>query len=624
MKKSTVVVVAIATAMLFQTPFALVSWSAAAAEKTILRVGTLQGIQNLSPYTAYEDSEYIVFDLIYDRLMTYDQDLNPIPLIATSWELDSWADADDPGTPEDEGANRLWRYEIATNATWHDGEPLDAYDVEYSININLNEVMWAFTPIINWRLADHATAIDSDTVEVYLNIPNVHIDAVSIPIAPQHIWSQWTPDQIQYGQKDEQFIGSGPFKFVELIPDQRVVLERNDEYFMGPVAYDEVVFYLYGNDQVMREDLVKGNIDVARFPPNTYETLLDVEGIDHAEVDKYYQSTLGFNSFKDVSSNGNRRLLDENVRRAMHMAIDKQYIIDTVFLGYADMGYALPAPVVPYYHWKPTPAEELAYNVSRANQLLNESGYDAWTTDGTRMVNRTDNPYGGIGSLLAFNFSIRNEAVEDIAASPYIVEFWKKIGVKATIQLMEESALETLVYYSAGHDAYMWYWSGDYDPTYILGVMTEDQIWGWNDPFWSNETYDQLYIEQMTQEGAERQATVFEMQRIWYQSSGMICMSYPYGLYAWNTRYFENWGDPAAHPGRTIDHYFGMPPLYMELVPTGVTDGGGLSDAAIMGIGVGAAVVVVAVAAFMLMKRKPKAGAPGKEAPTEEKKTGLD
>ena len=623
MKKSIVVVLAIVVAVLFQTSLLSVSWLAAAADPTILRVGTLQGIQNLSPFTAYEDSEYVVFNLVYDRLMTYDEDLEIVPLIATSWEVDRWADADDPGTTEDEGADKLWRYEIVTNATWHDGEPLDAEDVAYSININLNEVMWAFTPYINWRMADHAAAIDADTVEVYLDIPNVHVDALSIPIVPEHIWTQWTPDQIQYGQYDEELIGSGPFKFVEIVPDQRVVLERNDDYFMGPVAYDEVVFYLYGNDQVMREDLVKGNIDVARFPPNTYESLVGEAGIGTAEVKKYYQSTLGFNSFTDLASKGNRMLLDENVRRAMHMAINKTYIIDTVFLGYADMGYALPAPVTPYFHWQPTAAEELAYNVTRANDLLNASGYDKWNSDGIRMVNTTGNPNGAEGTLLSFNFSIRNEAPEDIAAAPYIVEFWEQIGVKATIQLMEESAMETLIYYTAGHDAYMWYWSGDYDPTYILGVMTEDQFWGWNDPFWTNDTYDELYIEQMTQTGAERQATVFEMQKIWYESSGMICMSYPYGLYGWNTEFFENWGDPAAHPGRTIDHYFGAPPLYMELEPTGATGGGGISNTVLIGIGVVIAVVVVAVVAFMMMKRKPKAGEPGKESEAE-KKTGLE
>src|SRR4030067_778182 len=190
LKKSATVVSVLVTAMFLQTSLMSLSWLAAADDPIILRVGTIQGIANLSPYTAYEDSEYIVFNLIYDRMMTYDEDLNVVPLIAKSWEIDSWEEADNPATPEDEGANRMWRYEIVTNATFHDGEPLDASDVAYSININLFEIMWAFTPYINWRMADHATAIDADTVEVYLKIPNTHIDSLCIPVVPEHIWSQ--------------------------------------------------------------------------------------------------------------------------------------------------------------------------------------------------------------------------------------------------------------------------------------------------------------------------------------------------------------------------------------------------------------------------------------------------
>ncbi len=607
------------------------AWNADAAQEdiSILRVGMLQGVSTLSPFIAYEDSEYVVFNLIYDRLMSYDEDLDVMPLIATSWEVGSWDEEDDPLTTENEGADRLWRYHIVEDAKWHDGEPLTADDVAYSINLNLADEMWAYTPYINSRVADHATATDDSTVEVYLKIPNVHVDALSIPIVPKHIWSQFTPAEIQYNVANDNPVGSGPFKFKQFVPDERVVLERNPNYFGGPVAYDELVFLFYGSDQIMAQALKRGDIDVGKFPPLTYESLLGEANIGAAAVKKYYQSTLGFNSYTDAGSGGNRLLLDENLRRALHMAIDKQYVIDTVWRGYADMGYALPAPVIPEYHWVPSASEELKYDVVAANALLNASGYDKWTTiDGksVRVVNITNH----VGNLplaplynqpVSFKFMIRNDNAEDIAAAPYVKEMWEKVGVKATIQLMEESAMETAIYSYASHDAYMWYWSGDYDPTYILGVMTTDQLWGWNDPFWSNATYDEMYIEQMSQDGQERIDTVKEMQKIWYLSSGMIVLSYPYGLYAWNTERFENWGDPEAHPGRTIDHYFGAAPLFMELEPTGGGGSFGLSDPVLIGIVV-AVVAIIAVAAFVLMRRRKEGGSA--ETMKEEKKTGLE
>ena len=597
---------------------------AAAARPKILRIGILQAITNLNPFTAYEDSDYVAFGLVYDRMIMYDEDLNPQPLIATSWEVGRWADADNSSTTGiDEGANRLWRYHIVENATWHDGEPLTAEDVAFSINLNLNDSVWAFSPYINSRVAEFARATDESTVEVYLKIPSAHPETLVIPVVPFHVLGDLQPDQIQYSWTNEEPVGTGPFKFVEFVKDQHLILERNPDYYLGPVAYDQVVFTMYGSDQVMAAALKNGDIDVAKFPALTYDSLKGTEGVNTSEVDRYYQSTLGFNCFNSTDSKGSPLLLDENIRRAMHMAIDKQYIIDAVWRGYADMGYALPAPVVPFYHWVPNATEALNYNVTRANELLNASGYDKWNGQGIRLVNTTTNPHGVLDTPLSFKFQVRNDNPEDIAAAPFIKEMWKKIGVDVTILPTDESALETDVYGAASHETYIWYWSGDMDPTYILGVMTTDQIWGWNDPFWSNETYDALYLEQMTKTGTARQQTVFEMEKIWYESSGMIVLSYPKALYAWTEKHFTNWGDPAAHPGRTIDHYFGAPPLFMELQPVGGS-GGGISSTVLMGAGIGIVIVVVAVVALLVLKKR-KAGVLGGPAEVkEEKKRGLD
>ena len=171
----------------------------------------------------------------------------------------------------------------------------------------------------------------------------------------------------------------------------------------------------------------------------------------------------------------------------------------------------------------------------------------------------------------------------------------------------------------------IWYWSGDFDPAYILGVMTTEQFWGWNDPFWSNETYDALYIEQFQKNGTERQEVVNEMERIWYWSSGMIVLNYPLALYAWSTLNFEGWGDPAAHPGRIIDFYWPPNPLFMALEPTdGGGGGGGISSTVLMGLGVVAAVIVGAVVAMMLMKKRKAAGEAEGIPGREEKRRGLE
>jgi len=606
----------------------MVRTSAEEVELSTLNVGMLQAIDSLNPFIAYEDSSYAVFNLIYDRLITYDLDLKPTGLVAKSWEVDRWPDADNPATPGvDEGKDKLWRFTIVQGAKWHDGEPLTADDVEYSISINLAQEMWAFTPYINANMADHATAVNDTTVEVYLKLPNVHPETLVIPIVPKHIWGQYTPGDIQYHVENANPIGSGPFKFVKYEVDQYVILDRNPDYHFGPVAYDRLVFNFYKTDQVMAQDLQAGNIDVARFPALTFDSLKGKSNIETGMAKRYWQSTLGFNNLAPLDGGeGNPLLLDKTIRQAMHLAINKTYILDQVWGGYGEIGYALPAPVVPYYHWEPAPGEDLNYNVARANAMLDAAGYDRKDTDGIRFMNASNNPYfipNPETVKLDFKFQVRNDNPEDSAAAPYLKDMWKAIGVNVRIEPTDESALETDVYTYKRHEVYMWYWSGDYDPTYILGVMTRDQWGGWNDPWWSNATYDSLYLEQMTLNGTERQQAVFKMQKIFYEESGMICMSYPYGLYAWNTLHFENWGDPWAHPGLTIDQFFGANPLFMQLVPTGV-GGGGISTTTLMILGGVAAAVAVAVIVLLLMmkKRRITLGEGGPEK--EEKKTGLE
>lgn len=636
-----VVVLAIVCALVMLAQTFVISVSAASAEgqtaiaseaePTTLRIGSIWKVNTLNPFLAAEQTEWVVYHLIYDTLVTYDQDCNAVPLLATSWEVRDWTDADDPLTPGiNEGADRCWRYHIVSNAIWHDGTPLTADDVAYSLNVNMNESMWAFTPYISGQTAAYARAIDSTTVDVYLKTPSVHPEIMtSVPIVPKHIWSQYTPEEIMSTVTNDHPIGSGPFKFVELVQDQHLMLERNPTYFRGPVAYDRLMFVLYGSEQVMAQDLKNGNIDAMQsFSPTTFNTLEGQPDIATAVVESNSQKTIGFNCYTDRdTSQGNPLLLDENIRRAMHLGLNKSYLINNVWGGYGKIGYALPSPIVPYWHWEPqTPEESLNYNPARANAMLDAAGYDKRNGDGVRLVNRSDNPYAALDTILSFRFNVRNNAPEDVAAAPYIKAMWKDIGVDVQIETVDEGTLETIVYWEASHDIYMWVWGGDYDPTYLLGAMTTDQIWGWNDPFWSNATYDELFLEQLQLTEADRQSTVFEMEKIFYESSGLIVTSYPYYLFAWSTLHFTNWGDPVAHPARNIVHYFGGGgELYMQLEPVSGDDGGGVSSTVLIGAGVAVIAIVALAVAFVLIRGRNKArGGKDTGKPEKERKNGLD
>ena len=100
---------------------------------------------------------------------------------------------------------------------------------------------------------------------------------------------------------------------------------------------------------------------------------------------------------------------------------------------------------------------------------------------------------------------------------------------------------------------FIWGWSSDADPDFILSVLTCDQIMGWSDTFWCNEDYSRMYQEQKEQlDLDERADTIKEMQRIAYEDNPYVILYYDNQLEAWSTNKFTGWTKTptTANPGQ--------------------------------------------------------------------------
>jgi hypothetical protein len=118
---------------------------------------------------------------------------------------------------------------------------------------------------------------------------------------------------------------------------------------------------------------------------------------------------------------------------------------------------------------------------------------------------------------------------------------------------------------------FIWNWQPDVDPTFLLSVLTTDQIpddykdsTAWSDAFYTNPVYDQLFEDQKNaMDKAERQAIVHEMQRIAYRDCPYICLWYPSSLIAYRTDVLMNIPDMERYIGMTPDSIW----FYFEVVP---------------------------------------------------------
>ncbi len=148
---------------------------------------------------------------------------------------------------------------------------------------------------------------------------------------------------------------------------------------------------------------------------------------------------------------------------------------------------------------------------------------------------------------------------------------------------------------------FIWGWGGDVDPNFILGIMTTNSIEAWSDCMWSNEEYDQLFLEQQTQiDIQERIETIHRMQQIVYDESPYIPLVYPLDLEAANTPTWTGWvransGKGAWWYNTQMDSYLAVSPGEAEAEESGSNTG--------LIVGIVAAVIVVAALLLWLVRR---------------------
>jgi hypothetical protein len=311
------------------------------------------------------------------------------------------------------------------------------------------------------------------------------------------------------------------------------------------------------------------------LPPQAYRALKsDVESgfVDNVTVfsgprpDQYF-TEVGFN-MNAIGPNPSR--LDHTIRLAMAMATNKTYLTDNFYLGTAAVGSTLVSPVSPW-HYEPSGAERIPYDLAAANALLEDAGYIDTDFDGIREC--TASSYAVQAGLvvedtpLIYQMLVRREHPEEKDIAQYLQSEWMDVGIDINYIIVDEMTLATIVY-AYNYDTMIWYWSSDPDPDYILYTQTMAAWGGWSDNKYTNASFEENYSESvMAMDPAQRAVYVDECQRIHYSDVGYIIMAYPNQTVAWRTDTFSGWGDWSADLGRSVLNTWSANQLYFDLVP---------------------------------------------------------
>jgi peptide/nickel transport system substrate-binding protein len=566
-------------------------------DKQVLKIGWAQNPQTLNPFVGQDEEDYTIWALNWDLLVGFSpEDLSPAPGIAESWDVS-----------EDK---KTVTFHLNPDATWSDGKPVTSADVKYSLETLGGEGV-LFTGYTN-----NVTSIrtpDDETVVIETRRPDARIvGGLFIYILPEHIWGKVPVDELTGSyQPDIPMVGSGPFVVTEFDPNRFLRMEKNPHWQGEEPAYDEIQFVRYGTQDAAERALQLGEVDlVPEVSAANYERLGGEDNIETLQSVSPAYTELAFNmcSPKDCpDAQLNPAIQDRAVRQAVAYAVDRERINEI-----GAQGTSFPANgILPsfYKSFYEVPEDDYSFDPEMARQILDEAG---WVENG-------DGPRTKGDEELSFNLYVRSESSYNIQAAKLIAEQAADVGIEFNVQVVSTDKLYDLTVRKVDgkpapdFDSFIWGWGGDpYDPSFLLSILTTDQIGGSSDSFYSNAEYDRLYEEQA---GAfdveERKDIIQRMVAITQRDLPYLVLTEDPNLEAYRTDRIAN-VEPVcpASDGDVFCDQTSYEPLLALAPASGSSDDGGGGSGAAIAIIVGAALILGAIAFFVVRSRRRRAAEP--------------
>ncbi len=408
------------TGGLFGFVLAVLAWGPLSAQDQkgtlVIALDTLGGqtmdpiLEGRAPHAHYQAP-------VFDALVGFDFEKGGIgPGVAERWEL-----ADD---------GLAWTFFLQKGLKWHNGDPLTAHDVKFSLERTMSKESIASRAAALRRNVKSIKVIDDHAVQIFTNGVQVHFPASLSRAVCQD--GQLMPKKYIEKVGVEGFrknpIGSGPWKFVRSVPGDFVEYEAVDYvHWRGKPNFKKLMILLVPEESTRVAMVRTGEAAIASISP---ESLQEVEAakLKVISVPATMQAIYQFWGMYRAEQQKNP-LADVRVREALSLAIDRQQIIDHVMYGqaswpmpFATFGYSSDIDTARWQAWG---KKVLRYDLARAKQLLAEAGY----------------PNG-------FEFNFANTA---LPGTPYmtqigiaVADFWTKLGLKVNLKHYEWGAFRLL------------------------------------------------------------------------------------------------------------------------------------------------------------------------------------
>jgi len=448
--------------------------------------------------------DILVNKTLFSTLVRYQLQNNSIqvvPDLAESWTVNS--------------SLTEYTFKLRRGVKWHDGQPLTADDVKFTVDAESN-------PKVNAGLSGIVSSIketqvvDPLTVKFVLKYPYASLPVMlgyNIAIVPKHLLEG--QDLNQPVQFIQQPVGTGPFKFKAFAQDSALEVQANPDYHGGAPLLDGVVFKVITDGNARLAQLKAGEIDFTVIDPPQVAALQGVAGITvrRAPQVNYYFFAINHSlpKFSDI-----------RVRQALVYAIDKDAIVKNILKG---DGRAATGPTNPllgaYYDGN---VDTYPYNLQKAQGLLAEAGWKKGA-DGI-LVNAKGEKFP-----ILMNGPKGYPVMEQVLT--YAQQQYQKLGFGATLDIVDWP-VHLDKYRKLEYDLLMEWWVTPPDPDEYDHYYSEsaDNWWGYK-----NVALDSLLIKARSEPDQKKRVELYhQMQAMIAKDVPLVYLYYPPELQAMSSR----------------------------------------------------------------------------------------
>ncbi len=444
---------------------------------------------------------------IFNKLLKYDKNLDLEGELAESWQVSS--------------DQKTITFKLKPNLKWADGKPLTSADVLWTWHAVIDEKTGS-PYASDYQLVKKADAPDPLTF-------NITYDQAYAPALDSWAGLQILPKHLLEGQDlhttafARNPVGSHYYKLDSWSHGENLKLSRNSSAVLGQAKIDKLVTRIIPDNSAQFLELMAGNIDSMALDPIKYSRIIPARPELQKTLALYKE--LG-NSYTYLGFNLKHKPFDDKrVRLAINYAIDKQEIIDGVYLG---LGINIASPYKPGTRWSSPNLKPYPYDPAKARALLKEAGFADSNGDG--ILERDGKP---------FSFEmITNQNKEREKSAVLIQRRLKEVGIDVQIRAIEWASFISRFIKTGDFDVVVLGWSLGLDPDqYNIWHSSQQAPGQFNFIGYNNPVADKLLEQGRLELNPDRRMKIYhEFSKVLLEDSPIVFLSAGYGLTAIHKR----------------------------------------------------------------------------------------